>query len=297
LLARTSWRADAGWFTYSLAWKAVDHQRGDGNNFELYRNGEWLTKQQVGYSAKASDYHNTLTIQNDPPEHNDDADYRHDLSRRGSQWTFDTAGDPVLVGHSVGDGFVYAAGDATNLYNSPYEGSTDVVEASRAVVWLQPDTVVVYDRAETKKENRFKRFWLQLPAEARIDGRQATVKTPKGQQLVVSTLLPAAATLAVEPAGRGDDIATGDPIRYRLKVELAARCVVRRDVRAEQRRRRADGDGRAVGPAGGRWRRSRRDALTGSSGVSRRDISPWSSSRPGIRGGCRRGRRAGTSRR
>jgi hypothetical protein len=219
LLARTGWGTDASWFTYSLTWKAVDHQRADGNNLELYRKGEWLTKQQIGYSAKASDYHNTLCIQNDPPEHNEDGDVRHDLWRRGSQWTVDPAGDPVLLARGAGHGYVAVTGDATNLYNSTYEGSTDVVEASRTAVWLQPDTIVVYDRAETHKDGRFKRFWLQLPAEPTIDGHRATVHTPGGQQLLVTTLLPGPARLTTEPADHSDDIAIGDPIRYRLRVE------------------------------------------------------------------------------
>jgi hypothetical protein len=219
LLARTSWRNDASWFTYSLSWKAVDHQRADGNSFEWYRDGEWLTKQQVGYSAKASDYHNAVSIQNDPPEHNEAGEVRHDLWQRGSQWVVDPAGDPVLLAHGTGPGYLYVAGDATNLYNSTYEGSTDVKQASRSVVWLQPDTVVVYDRAETGKDGRFKRFWLQLPARPEVDGHRAVMRTPKGQQLAVTTLLPASATLTVSPAEHSDDIAAGDPIRFRLKVE------------------------------------------------------------------------------
>jgi hypothetical protein len=202
-----------------LTWKAVDHQRADGNNFELFRNGEWLTKQQIGYSAKASDYHNTLCVQHDPPEHNDKDDVRHDLWQRGSQWTVDPAGDPVLLAHSSGRGYVAVSGDATQLYNSTYEGSTDVVEVSRTAVWLQPDTVVVYDRAETHKDGRFKRFWLQLTASPSIDGHRAVVQTPGGQQLVVTTLLPSGARLTSVPADHSDDIAVGDPIRYRLLVE------------------------------------------------------------------------------
>ena len=87
------------------------------------------------------------------------------------------SGDPVLVGRSFGDGFVALTGDATNLYNSEYEGATSIKHASRSVVWLEPDHIVVYDRAETSKPDRFKRFWLQLPAEATIDGRLGTVRT------------------------------------------------------------------------------------------------------------------------
>ena len=38
-------------------------------------------------------------------------------------------------------------------------------DASRSIVWLAPDTIVVYDRAASKTDGRFKRFWLNLPAE------------------------------------------------------------------------------------------------------------------------------------
>ncbi len=68
LLARTSWDADATLFTYALGWNMVDHQHCDGNEFEFYRNGEWLTKERTGYGFNigASDYHNTIALENDP---------------------------------------------------------------------------------------------------------------------------------------------------------------------------------------------------------------------------------------
>jgi hypothetical protein len=205
--------------TYSLGWKGVDHQRADGNSFEWYHDGEWLTKQQVAYSGHATDYTNGVSIRNDDPEHNEADDYRHRLAQSGSQWTVDTAGDPRITAMSTDGGVVAVTGDATNLYNNPYEKSTDVARATRALVWLKPDTIVVYDRAETRADGRFKRFWLQLPAQPRIDGRRTTMQTPKGQQLTVDTLLPADATVTSEPAPHGDDIANGDPIRFRLRVE------------------------------------------------------------------------------
>jgi len=34
-----------------------------------------------------------------------------------------------------------------NLYNSAYEGSTDILHASRSIVGFKPDHIVVYDRA------------------------------------------------------------------------------------------------------------------------------------------------------
>jgi hypothetical protein len=221
ILARTCWCPDARMFTYALSWNAIDHQQGDGNDFGFYRGGEWLTKQRTGYSSAASytDYQNSLSIQNDPPEHNDSGDPTNEIWRRGDQWVQDPAGDPVLIARSVGNGFVYALGDATKLYNSTYEHVTDVVHASRSILWLKPDYIVVYDRAETRTAGRFKRFWLQLPAAPKISGNRATVRTPRRQQLFVTTLLPLKAAVTSE---RDEDVgepADAEPMRYRLRVE------------------------------------------------------------------------------
>jgi hypothetical protein len=220
LLARTCWCPDARLFTYALPWNTIDHQRGEGNDFGLNRKGEWLTKQRVGYNGPFTDYHNTLTVLNDHPDHDDAEDPRFIGWQRGTQWAHDPSGDPRLIARERGRGYTYALGDATNLYNSDYELSRDVRHVSRSIVWLEPDRVVVYDRAETGKADRFKRFWLQLPAPARIDGRRATVRTPGGQQLFVTSLAPEAASLRSEPAeGEVDQPAVDEPMQHRLRVE------------------------------------------------------------------------------
>jgi hypothetical protein len=221
ILVRTCRCRDARMFTYALSWNAIDHQRGDGNDFGFYRDGEWLTKQRTGYSSGGSytDYHNSVSIQNDAPEHNESDDPRHEVWLRGDQWVLNPAGDPRLLARSVGPGYVYALGDATNLYNSRYEGISDIVHASRSIVWLQPDHIVVYDRAATRTEGRFKRFWLQLPAAPGVSGRRTEVRTARGQQLFVTTLLPRDAQIEGQ---RDEDVgepAVGEPMRYRLRVE------------------------------------------------------------------------------
>jgi len=224
LLVRTSWDEDATWFTYALGWNTVDHQHADGNTFELYRAGEWLTKERTGYGFNigSSDYHNTLALENDPPDHNAPDDYRYAMWQRGSQWMIVAAGDPTILAMSVGDGYVYALGDATNLYNSEAELSMDIEHASRSIVWLQPDHIVIYDRATSTTEGRFKRFWLNLPAEAAVDGNVSTATTDGGQQLAITTLLPSDAAITSEPAEPLEDsgeLALGEPMHFRLRVE------------------------------------------------------------------------------
>jgi hypothetical protein len=226
LFSRTGWGADAAWMTYALGWNAIDHQQADGNHYEFYRNGEWLTKARTGYANIAegiasSEFRNTLAIQNSRPVDRDDSDWRIDLWQRGSQYNLVPTGDPSVLIESTTAEYTYVTGDATNLYNSEYEQSTEVIQASRALVWLKPDIMVVYDRADSPAE-RFKRVWIQAPQPAKIDGLKATITTAKGQQLFVSVLLPDNATLrAVDRAtdNVGETVAGGEPMTDRIVIE------------------------------------------------------------------------------
>lgn len=219
LLARTDWTAQAAWLTYNLSWDRVDHQTAGGNGIEFYRQGEWLTKIRVGYDLDylTSENLNTLTVQNDPVDRDD---YRLMIQQRGSQWLY-SANDPTPPVYSEGAGYLYVTGDATPLYNTAYEELSGVTHVSRAVVWLKPDTLVVYDRATTTAEPRPKTFVLNLPAAGVINANQMTMTTPGGQQFTVTSLLPAAATLTVSELA---DEASSPPahyeiIRYRLVVD------------------------------------------------------------------------------
>ncbi len=224
LLVRTGWDEDATLFTWALGWNSVDHQHSDGNQFEFYRAGEWLTKERTGYgfNIACSDYHNTLALENDPIEGDDPTSFTAIVSARGSQWAYVPSGGPVILARSVTDEYVYTLGDATNLYNSEDMLATDITHASRSTVWLRPDHLVVYDRAESKTDGRFKRFWLNLPTEPDIDGSVSTMTTDNSQQLVVTTLLPTDAGItseAAEALEADNEPAVGEPMRFRLRVE------------------------------------------------------------------------------
>jgi len=223
-LQRTSWAENATWFSYKLGWTTLDHQHADGNMFELWRKGEWLTKERTGYGddAACTDMKNSIALQNDRPEHHDG--YRGAEWRRGSQWTYVTNGDGKILAQRFGADFTYFLGDSTLLYNSKDEGSQDILHASRSIVWIVPDRIITYDRATSKKEGRFKRFWMQLPNSGSVAAGLMTMKTAGGQNLFVRTLLPNPASVTVEKAEALDDEngkqpAVLDPIKYRLRVE------------------------------------------------------------------------------
>jgi hypothetical protein len=225
-LQRTSWKEDATWFSYKLGWTSVDHQMADGNMFELWRKGEWLTKERTGYGddAACTDQKNGISLQNDKPFHDGADRYSGVEWRRGSQWTYVNNGDGKILASRIGPDFTYFLGDALALQNSKEENSQDIVYVNRSIVWLVPDRIVTYDRAASKKEKRFKRLTMQLPARGNVAGNLMTMKSAGGQNLFVRTLLPNPASIVVEPAeklddDRGKQPADLDPIRFRFRVE------------------------------------------------------------------------------
>jgi hypothetical protein len=228
-IARSCWCEDARVFSWGLSWNGIDHQRGDGNDFGFSRRGEWLTKQRSAYKEEFTDRHNTLTVQNAAIDRDG---YRKRISETGGQWILGLSdGDPSVVARSEGNGFVQATGDATNLYNTDYEDVYDVSHVSRSIVWLNPDRIIIYDRASTHTVNRFKRFWLQLPARPDVAGLNAIVHSPGGQQLFVSTLQPVDAVMTRDRVHEGteyndpenDNHSSEDTMMWRLRVEVPAR--------------------------------------------------------------------------
>ena len=223
-LQRTSWAESATWFTFKLGWVTLDHQHADAGMFELWRKGEWLTKERTGYGddIACTDQKNGVALQNDRPFHHDG--YRGSEWKRGSQWTYVMDGDPKLLASRWGNDFSYFAGDTTPIYNSKEENAQDIVHASRAIVWLVPDRIVVFDRGQSKKDKRFKRFWMQLPAQGTVTGNLMSMRSEGGQNLYVRSLLPNPGNVTVEKAesledSNGKQPALLDPIKYRLRVE------------------------------------------------------------------------------
>jgi hypothetical protein len=242
LQARTGWNdaADVRLVDTKLSFNTVDHQHGDGNMFDFWRKGEWLTKELSAYGAGAamSEFKNTLTIQNDPAANV--GGYHAPFLARGSQFIGGAHdGDPAVLTHGVVGDMLLFTGDATHLYNYSDESiaARDVAHASRSLLWLQPDLIVVFDRAATSVDNRFKRFWLNLPSNGAAparNGADVVASTPGGQRLHVRALLPEGAAASASIVGPTIDApdqfwkASLDPMSadksgwtgaYRLRVE------------------------------------------------------------------------------
>lgn len=230
ILAHSDWSATGTMFDYRASWISINHQDGDGGQFEFLRKGEWLTKEMSNYDnnclGMTTMYHNTLALQNWCADGTPDLQwYEAGEWANGSQWMEGMdAGDPT-TSMSTGTDYVYATSTLTNLFNrqdywSPAQGATDITQATRSIVWFNNDYIVVYDRATTLHSGLFKRFNLCLVTNPTIAGNTATETLASGQQLFVQTLLPHSPSLsAVYAAGNLNPIADLEPTQYILSAE------------------------------------------------------------------------------
>jgi hypothetical protein len=231
IVAHSDWSSTNTLFDYRASWISINHQDGNGGQFELYRKGEWLTKEMSNYDNNAvgmtTVYHNTLALQNwcaDGTPANLQW-YETGEWANGSQWMEGMdGGDPTTV-FSTGAGYVYAASNLTNLFNrpdywSPNDAANNITQATRSIVWFDNDYVVIYDRATSVNAGLFKRFNLSLVTAPSINGSVATETMADGQQLFIQTLLPLKPSAS---AGDGavnlNPIADLEPTRYIFTVE------------------------------------------------------------------------------
>jgi hypothetical protein len=96
----------------------------------------------------------------------------------------------------------------------------DIQQATRNIIWIKPDHIVVYDRAASAHPGLFKRFNLNFITTPSITGNTIREVTPGGQNLFVQTLLPTNATLTYVPLGNSLTTVAGlEPSVGRVVIE------------------------------------------------------------------------------
>ncbi len=229
LVAHSDWSANQTMFDYHASWESINHQVGNAGEFEMFRKGEWLTKEMSNYDnnlvGMTTYYHNSLALKNTCPAGTPNLGWDETgIWANGSQFLWaENAGDPTTL-TSSGTGYVFAATDMTNLYNRPdqwdsTQSAVDITRAQRNILWLNKDYIVVYDRATSKSSGLFKRFNMSLVTNPVINGMNATEMMTDGQQLFVHTLLPANAQITAREADTDlSPIADLEPTKYVITV-------------------------------------------------------------------------------
>jgi len=175
LYARSSWSSDATWLSFIAGPYTESHAHQDQGSLMLYKGG-WLAYDGVVESTSG------LTQE---PE-------AHGLIRFVSGGQTVEMVEPTtstMMAVARGPGWVHAAGDLT----ASFDGDPAVTGWQRELVYLEPDCVVVYDRADSG--GGVEQIWqLVSPAPFTVAGSQATL-TSGGHRLTVERVVPAAATL------------------------------------------------------------------------------------------------------
>jgi Putative Ig domain/Divergent InlB B-repeat domain len=243
MLVRTGWSANDTFFTYRAAPLTINHVNCDAGQFELWRKGEWLTKELSNYDdfgvGQSSLWHNTLCLQNWCSAATPTLGFPEPVFfAAGSMWNNGaSAGDPTSL-VSLQPAHAHVQSDLTKLYNrpsafNPGNALIDITQASRSVLYLRNDYIVIYDRAASNHAG-FKRFNLNLTVPPTIataaDGcRVAVATTPGGQKLFVSTVLPLAPSMQwIFDNGTVTHPAELEPSLGRLQVESSTPPLVER---------------------------------------------------------------------
>jgi len=166
LYARSGWDTHATWLDVTAGPYTQSHAHQDQGALLLYKDG-WLVYDAVIDShsglPQQVDVHSTMRL----------VDSGTTVAQK-----LGPAGT-VLALHA-GTGYVHEAADLTPLY----AGAAGVTSVQREVVYLEPDTVVVYDRTTTS--GTVAQNWqLALPASPTIAGAQATM-TAAGHTLTIA---------------------------------------------------------------------------------------------------------------
>jgi len=229
IVDRTVWSTNCSQFDFLASWISINHQQGSAGQFELYRKGEWLTKEVSNYdnneNGQSTMWHNSLALQNACPDGIPSVGFELPLFTNGSEWVLnEAAGDPVVAASHARD-YTFAVADLAPLFNRPDqwdagESLVEITQATRFVLWVKPDHIVVYDRATSTDSGLFKRFNLNWVNPPTISGNLSSEVTPGGQQLFCRTLLPANATITYVPLGNSLTTVAGlEPSVGRIVVE------------------------------------------------------------------------------
>ncbi len=199
IFLRSNWSTQATYSTFNATWTNIDHQFMDGGHFNIWKNGEYLTRQvrhydfvftvqgkQQRYDGETS---NILLIQSDY----EDNEY---INAMGSPEFFESAGEPKISRYRANADplFAYACADLGASYNRVYDewggNSNRVRSYTRQFVQISPDYFVIYDRVRTKNTGWVK-YVLHSLTEPVVSGNTVIQISESGsQRLLNRTLFP-----------------------------------------------------------------------------------------------------------
>ncbi|MCE9666341.1 Ig-like domain-containing protein [Myxococcus stipitatus] len=194
--AKTAWAADATMVNLQFGITSnAGHAHRDSGNFQLWRAGQFLARETVGYANSIVGYGGGTVDTESPVAHNTLL-----FEGLGTVGHFHHA--PQMLRLESTATYNYAAVDLTGVYDVSDEwahreaevGNPHAGRVVRETLFVRPlDTLVVFDRLESANADASvdKTFLIHFPANPVLSGNTWTASTG-GQELRVSTLVPTA---------------------------------------------------------------------------------------------------------
>jgi len=194
LYARSGWDTHATWVNLIAGPYTQSHAHQDQGALMIYKD-EWLAYDPV------VDSHSGLT--QDVTSH---GTIRFDDGNPVKQ-KLGTSSNLIALHH--GDGWLHAAADISPVYDGA------IGKLQREIVYIQPDVVIVYDRA-TSSASQSQIWSLAFPTDPTVSGATTTV-TSADHTLAIQRLSPASANATIHTYSADGDFTNG----FRLDEQLA----------------------------------------------------------------------------
>jgi hypothetical protein len=208
---RSSWNTSASQFQFGCNTPAQDHAMSVCGRFDYLRNGEPLVTALGGNlgsvaAAPAPSNQGMPGYQWNPSFSCDNASVFSLLCSQGGMLPggWGNFSNTVLA-TSSNNNYYYGATDASGAYSMNVTGeryltaSANVNLSQREVLWLKPDLIWVYDRAETASGSSFKNWNIDTQTLPVISGNVAAMTSTSGQKLYITSLLPGRSSFTAAP--------------------------------------------------------------------------------------------------
>ncbi|HEY5952169.1 MAG TPA: hypothetical protein VIV40_42015, partial [Kofleriaceae bacterium] len=170
IYARSGWDRSATWLNFSAGAYTEDHAHQDQGSLMIYKDG-WLAYDGVIDSANGiiqeTGSHSLVRI-----------------DRGGAPIKQKVKTESTIVGLHSGPGWLYSAADVT----AAYAGDASISSVQREILYIEPSTVVVYDRVTTTSDTT-QTWQLVTPVSPAISGTTATIRG--AHAMTVQRLVPA----------------------------------------------------------------------------------------------------------
>lgn len=139
IIDKTGWSSeDAAFFFLARTWHA-DHEHSDCLSFDIYKNGQWITKRQYGYGRSAWDgsSHNSLLTQN--------GDTRVDGQANPM---LKPVGEAKILSTESNQDYLFVTAEGAPTWNyASWDGSKNYYDnVKRSLFWLKSiNAAIVYD--------------------------------------------------------------------------------------------------------------------------------------------------------